>query len=116
LQAVANQVGELEDQAGVVGRDAQKLAFLVVEMGGQGHPDAVMDQRVGGAGEQALGRGLEDEAEEHQCLRVAEDVAQAVAEMHGRSGGGLDRLVDQAGAAKLEEAAMAGFGFGGPGE
>ena len=41
-------------------------------------------------------------------------VAEAVAEMHGRSGGGLDRLVDQLRAAEFQKAAVADVGFGRP--
>ena len=63
------------------------------------------------AGQQALGRGAEDEGQEFQRLRIAQHVAQPVAEMHGRSGGGLDGLVDQPRAAQFQEAAMADVVF-----
>ena len=64
--------------------------------------------------QQALGRGLEHEAQKGERFGIAEHVAEPVAEMHRRSGGGLDRLIDQPRAAEFEEAAVADLGLGRP--
>ena len=106
LQPVAHQAGQLEHQAGVLLGHAQPLPPLAGEVAGQGHLDAVLDQPVRLTGQQAPGRGLEDEAQELQRRRVAQHVAQPVAEAHRRPGCRLDRAVDQLRPAQLQEAAV----------
>jgi hypothetical protein len=71
LKPVAHLAGDFKDQTSVIGSQAQQLTLFVAKMGGQCHSDAVADQTVRLARKEALGRRLEDEAEEIQRFRVA---------------------------------------------
>ena len=83
------------------------------EMRGESDPDTVTNQQVRHAGEETFGGSSEDEAQEVEGLGVTQYITEAVAEMHRRSGGGLNGVVDQLRAAQLQKAAMADLGIRG---
>jgi hypothetical protein len=79
----------------VISGEAQQLSLFVAEVGYQIHPDPIANEPMRESGQQTFGRSPEDEAQELKRSSIAEHVAQPVAEMHRRSGGGLDCLVDE---------------------
>src|SRR5215831_15923299 len=93
----------------MIGDEPQQPLTFVAEMGGQLRAHSIADQPPTVTDTQALASGTEGKAQKIHRRWFAQHVAQSIAEMDRGAGRRFDRVIDQSGAAELQESAMTDF-------